>query len=74
MLEAFVAMAICQDAFLAILMFLKRPVSTGHVFTDLGIETILASNYDPWPVVDVWQVVEQFVVHTQSTSTYRGRL
>lgn len=31
MLGAFVAMAICQDAFLAILIFWKRPVSTGHV-------------------------------------------
>ena len=59
MLEAFIAMAICQDAFLAIAMFWKRPVSIGQcIATDLGTEIILASNYHPWPVIGVWQVVE----------------
>ena len=59
MLEAFVVMVICQDAILASLMFLKRPVSTDScIATDIGTEIILASNQDPWPVLGVWQVVE----------------
>lgn len=59
MLEAFVVVVICQDAILASLMFLKRPVSTDlSIATDIGAETILASNQYPWPVIDVWQVVE----------------
>ena len=28
------------------------------IATDLGIESFLASNSDPWPVIGVWQVVE----------------
>lgn len=60
MLGVFVAMVICQDAFLASWMYCKRPVSTlmYKVVTDLGTETILASNSDPWPVAGLWQVVE----------------
>lgn len=59
--DAFIAMVICQDAFLAILMYWKRPVSTassGCITTDFSTETNLASNHDPWSVVGVWQVVE----------------
>ena len=44
------------------------------IATDLGTETFLASNSDPWAVAGVWQMVEQFVVHTQSTSVDRGGL
>lgn len=42
--------------------------------TDLDIKKFLASSSDLWSVAGIWQMVEQSVVHTASTSTYCGRL